>query len=82
MTSTEAIRAALAEALANIAPEVALETVDGAAPLRETLDLDSMDFLTLVQALGKRLGVEAPESDYAKLATLDGLVAYFRQRAP
>lgn len=70
------------EVLAAIAPEADLEALDPTASMREELDLDSMDFLRLVQDLGARTGVEAPESDYARLATLGGLLTYFQERAP
>jgi acyl carrier protein len=48
--------------------------------LREQLDLDSMDALNFVIALHEELGVEIPETDYAKLATMDGIVAYLLAR--
>jgi acyl carrier protein len=35
-----------------------------------------MDFLNFVVALHKQLGVDIPEKDYAKLATLEGCVGY------
>jgi acyl carrier protein len=35
-----------------------------------------MDFLNLLVAVHERTGVEIPEADYGKLATLDQLVAY------
>ena len=70
------------EVLAAIAPEVDLAALDPTAPMREELDLDSMDFLRLVQELGQRTGVEAPESDYGKLATLGAMITYFSERAP
>ncbi|HEY4773786.1 MAG TPA: acyl carrier protein [Xanthobacteraceae bacterium] len=64
------------EELNNIAPEVDLAGIDPAGDLREALDIDSMDFLTFVTALHRRLGVDIPEIDYPKLLTLDGAVAY------
>ena len=64
------------EELNNIAPEVDLATVDPAADLREAIDIDSMDFLNLVTALYHRTGIEIPEVDYPKLATLSGIAAY------
>jgi acyl carrier protein len=45
-------------------------------PLREQIDLDSMDWLNFLVALHERLQVEIPESDYARLATLDQTVDY------
>ena len=44
--------------------------------LRDQLDLDSMDVLNFVVALHQELGVEIPETDYAKLITLDAIVTY------
>jgi hypothetical protein len=35
-----------------------------------------MDFLNFVIGVHTRLGVDVPEADYAKLATVDGAVAY------
>ena len=35
-----------------------------------------MDFLNFITAIHHRLGIDIPEIDYPKLATLDGAVAY------
>ncbi len=70
-----AVRAALAE----IAPEVDLDTVDPDAPLQETLELDSVDFLSFVEQLHSRLGVDVPERDYPLLSTLAATVAYLER---
>ncbi len=37
-----------------------------------------MDFLNFVIGLHKELGVNIPEADYPKLATLDGCVEYLQ----
>ena len=79
MTDFE-IRQAVWQELNNIAPEVDLSGVDPAADLREALDIDSMDFLTFVTAIHRRLGIEIAELDYPKLATLAGAVAYLIAR--
>ena len=39
-------------------------------PLREQLELDSMDFLDIVMELRKRYRIQIPEDDYVQLATL------------
>ena len=70
------IRKVMQEELSNIAPEADLVSIDPAADLREALDIDSIDFLTLITALHQRLGVDIPEIDYPKLDTLDRAVAY------
>lgn len=70
------IRALAADVLAGIAPEAELSTVGDDEDLRRALDLDSMDFLNFVIGLNQRSGVAIPESDYPKLHTLRGIVAY------
>ena len=72
------LRQAILESIGQIAPEVDLAAVEPDINLREQLDLDSMDFLNVMIALDQRLGVEIPEADYPKLATLDSSVAYLR----
>ena len=79
MSGTD-IRAVLQEELGNIAPEIDLQIVDPSADLREALDIDSMDFLNFVTAIHHRLGVDIPELDYPKLATLDGAVSYLKTK--
>jgi acyl carrier protein len=70
------LNALVAHTLNSIAPEADLKALSGDAPLRDALDLDSMDFLNFLVALNKATGVEIPEKDYAKLQSLDALVAY------
>jgi acyl carrier protein len=72
----ETIRTAVLAALGEQAPEADLDRLAPGAELREALDLDSIDFLRFVQRLAAATGVEVPESDYAQLATLEGVVAY------
>ena len=67
-------------ALAGVAPEADLDALPPDASLRDELDLDSMDFLSFVVGLHKALGVDVPEADYGKLATLAGTVAYLEAR--
>ena len=75
MTTDQAL-AAVAGALATIAPEVDPASADRDAPYRSELDLDSLDFLNLVQALHDATGVDIPEVDYARIDTLNKLSAY------
>jgi acyl carrier protein len=79
MTEAE-IRATVLRVLGEIAPEADLAHVDPDASLREQLDLDSMDILNVMIGLHGALQVDIPETDYGKLATLNGAVAYLAQR--
>lgn len=62
--------------LGEIAPEAEPSQLKSNLSFRDQLDIDSMDFLNFMIAIEKRFGVAVPETDYAKLATLDGCVAY------
>jgi acyl carrier protein len=70
------IRAAVLAELQRIAPELEPGEVAPAKPLRDQVDLDSMDWLNFLIALHESLKVEIPESDYARLATVDQIVDY------
>ncbi len=81
-TGHDDIRAAVIAAITEIAPpEVEDLELAGDVPLRRQVDLDSMDWLNVLIALRSALGgVDIPESDYARLATLDDLVTYLAER--
>ena len=79
--SNDNFRQILLEEIGKIAPEVEGTAVDPDAGLREAFDLDSMDFLNLVSAIHKRLGIDVPEADYARLSSLNAASAYLAQRA-
>ena len=72
----EEVRATVLRVLGEIAPEADLSSLAPDVGLRDQLDLDSMDILNVVVGLHAALGVEIPEADYPKLATLDGCVDY------
>ncbi len=79
--NTEQARAHVVAILGRIAPEVELDEVPGDVDFREEIDLDSMDFLSLIEGLKEATGVEVPEEDYEKIETLDGLLGYLTAKA-
>jgi len=79
MTSND-IKAAVTKELQRIAPDIGIEEVDRSADLREEFDIDSMDFLNLVTALGKMFDTDMPETDYAQMRSFDGLVDYLHKQ--
>jgi len=70
--------AEIIETLATVAPEVRELNLDPALPLREQIELDSMDHLHFLVGLKQRLGVDVPEAQYKRMHKLDDLVAYLR----
>lgn len=62
--------------LGRIAPDIDPDKIDRDGDLREECDIDSLDFLNLVTALGKALSMPMPEADYPEMRSLNGLVAY------
>ncbi len=70
------IREVVIDILSDIAPDEDLGGLKDDVPLREQLELDSMDFLDIVMELRKRYRVQIPEDDYIQLATLQSTVHY------
>ncbi len=62
--------------IAAVAPDSDLADVRDDAPLRDQLDLDSMDFLDIVMELRKRHKIDVPKEEYTQLASLASCVSY------
>jgi acyl carrier protein len=73
-------RATVLSVLATVAPEIDPATITGDTELRFELDLDSMDFLNLIEGIAQVTGVNIPERDYPQLETLDDFAAYVTAR--
>lgn len=71
----------LKRALEEIAPELDLDDLEPDENFREALDLDSFDFLQLMEAIERELEISVPESDYTQFATLESGLAYLARRA-
>lgn len=74
------IRLTLLRCLSDVAPEIADEEVEDGVDIRDELDLDSMDILRWVQGIHKALGIEIPEEDYGKIASLGDAIDYVAGR--
>jgi acyl carrier protein len=77
--SEERIRQAVFESLLQVAPEVEPDELEDDEPLRDQIDIDSMDFLNFVIGIHERLGVEVPERDYPQLDSLAHIIAYVQR---
>jgi len=81
MTKTkDEIRGIILDIIREIAPDEDVSAVKPDVPLREQLDLDSMDFLDIVMELRKRHNIEVPEADYQRLESLDSCAEYLADR--
>lgn len=80
MTTTDQIRAGVLAALTDVVPEADPAAVRFDLDLRDQLDIDSMDSLNFLIAVHQQMGVDIPEADWARLHTLDELVAYVGER--
>ncbi len=78
--SRDDVRKALIDSILAVAPEADFAQVRPDRPVRGQLDIDSFDFLTILEHLHEKIGVDVPESDYGKMMTLDGSVDYLAQR--
>jgi acyl carrier protein len=66
----ETVRAAIGE----IAPDIDLADLAEGARLRQDLELDSLDFLRVLETIMQRTGMDIPEDAYGEVATVKGLV--------
>ncbi|MBI1395976.1 MAG: acyl carrier protein [Betaproteobacteria bacterium] len=81
MTLTpDQLRQALVESILDVAPEADMGTVRPDRPLRAQLDIDSFDFLRVLEGLHARTGIDVPEADYGKMETLESSLAYLATR--
>ena len=74
--NSETIDSRVIRALREIAPEIEDEELSSDVPLRDQVDLDSMDWLNFLVRLQAVFGVDIPESDYATLVTVEDIVEY------
>lgn len=79
MNRTDA-RSTVLSLIGEIAPELDLDSVPDDEDLRDAVDLDSLDFLNLVEMVHERTGVDVPEIDYDQVRTLDGWASYLSAR--
>jgi len=74
------LRAVVIVTLKTIAPEVEEGDLRPDRPLRNQVDLDSMDWLNFLIGLHEKLKVDIPEADYARLVTLGDVLDYLKTK--
>ncbi|HEX9033116.1 MAG TPA: acyl carrier protein [Streptosporangiaceae bacterium] len=78
--NTQQATQVIEDVLGQVAPDADLTSLAPDADLRDTLELDSLDFLSFVEGLSKRVGHRIEEDDYPKLATLASAVTFIASR--
>lgn len=76
----EEIKQALVQRLKGIAPDTEPEQLQPDDNIRQTLGIDSFDYLQFIVALDEQFGIETPEEDYGKIQTLRELIDYVSAR--
>jgi acyl carrier protein len=74
------IRGGVIAAIQAVAPELEADELQASQPLRDQVDLDSMDWLNVIVGFHERFAVDIPEADYVQLTSLDAIVTYLRAK--
>lgn len=74
------IKDLILDIIADIDEDAEFDDLNPDKPLRDQLDLDSMDFLDIVMELRKRHKLQIPEEDYPELASLNSCVNYLEPK--
>lgn len=74
--SEEDIKKTIFGELKKIAPDTQPEKLQPDENIRQTLDIDSFDFLQFIVSLDAKMGINILEQDYGKISTLKNLVSY------
>ncbi|MBD2327115.1 acyl carrier protein [Alkalinema sp. FACHB-956] len=75
------IKETIFKLLKNIAPDSSPEALGQEDDVRETLGIDSYDFLNFMIGVNEEFGVEIPETAYGKLITLNDMTQYILAHA-
>lgn len=68
------------ESITQIIPDADFTLVGPDDKFRDVLELDSLDFLSLVELLSERAGVRIDEEDYPDLTTLSDATRFLVER--
>lgn len=66
--------------LKKIAPDTEPEKLAPEENIRESLVIDSFDFLRFVAGMDEQFGISTPEEDYGKIQTMKDLLMYIGAR--
>jgi len=69
----------LFEELAKIAPEADRSQIEGDQPLREQVDLDSLDSYRYLVRVHERFQIDIPDSEYRQMKSLNDLAGFIER---
>lgn len=64
-----------------VAPEILYEKLDMNLPLREQIEIDSLDFYKIIVSLQKQTGIFVPDSKLAQFTSLNDLINYILEKS-
>jgi acyl carrier protein len=70
----------LCDIIQKIANDNDVYKIEQDLPLRDQLDMDSMDFLDFIREIKIKLNVEVPAEDFPKLQTLRSAILYLQSK--
>lgn len=80
MSEDDNIRQTIFRLLKNIAPETDPQQLRPDDNIRQTLAIDSFDYLQFMIGLDEALGIQTPEEDYGQIESLKSLLAYLSKK--
>ncbi len=81
-SSEEKIRSTVIILLHKIAPEADLNNLLNHSDIRQTLGIDSFDFLNFTISISDTFNISIPEDDYGKLVSLADIIQYIKNQNP
>jgi acyl carrier protein len=79
--NSEILHQTIVVLLQQIAPDTSPSALKLEENIRETLNIDSFDFLQFVISLHEKTGVEIPEEDYGKINTIQNAITYIQNKS-
>jgi acyl carrier protein len=80
MKEDENLRKTIFKLLKNIAPETDPQQLKPEDNIRQTLSIDSFDYLQFIIGLDEALGIQTPEEDYGQIESLKSLLDYLGKK--
>jgi acyl carrier protein len=77
--SARDINAVIKKHLHRVAPEADLEALDPDDDLGRALDIDSMDFYTMMVTISDELKIDIPEEEYSKLRSINKISQFLTE---